>query len=35
MVGKVYLFDVVIFSRRSSIRVHHLVLVQLDISALT
>jgi len=34
-VEKVYLFDVAISSRRSSIRVYHLVLVQLDISALT
>jgi len=33
-VEKVYMFDVVISSRRGSIRFHHLVLVQLDISAL-
>jgi len=32
-VGKVYLLDVVISSRRGSTRVHHLVLVKLDISA--
>jgi len=32
--GKVYLFDVAISSMRSSIRVHHIVLVQLDILVL-